>query len=159
MPDPYLIVKWAHVLGATILFGTGLGIAYFQWMAWRSGDGAVFAGVSRLVVRADWTFTLTAGLIQPVTGAALVLLGGYDPFADWLIWTYALYALAFACWLPVVVLQLGVAREAAAAFAAGEPPPPVTGRRMWAWFALGWPAFIALLLVFWLMIAKAPPWA
>ncbi|MBL8674590.1 MAG: DUF2269 family protein, partial [Rhodospirillales bacterium] len=69
------------------------------------------------------------------------------------------YALAFACWAPVVVLQIR-ARDlaAAAAAAASAPLPPEYHRVMRRWFALGWPAFLALVVVYWLMVAKPILW-
>ena len=154
MIDPFLAAKWAHVIGASVLLGAGAAIAWFQLFAYRTGDPATIAGVARLVVKADWTFTLTAGLVQPISGAALVWLGGWDPMAPWLIGAYALYLLIFLCWAPVVWLQLRLARIAMAAVAADEPLPPVYARTMRVWFALGWPAFIAMLALIWVMVAK-----
>src|SRR3546814_7828668 len=82
MTDLYLVVQWLHVLSATVLFGTGIGIAFFLWAAHLGGDVATIAGVSRLVVRADWIFTATAGIVQPLSGAVLIGLGGWDPHED-----------------------------------------------------------------------------
>ncbi len=154
MIDAYVMLKWAHILGAAVLFGTGAGIAWFQWTAWRAGDMAAFAAVARLVVKADWTFTLTAGLIQPLTGAALILHAGWDPLADWLVLAYGLYAFVFCCWAPVVGLQLRARDLAAAAVVSGAPAPAALGRIMRIWFLLGWPGFLAMLALVWVMIAK-----
>lgn len=152
--DPYWIIKWVHVLGGTVLFGAGLGIAFFLYAAHRGGDVATIAGVSKLVVRADWTFTLTAGIFQPITGVALIYLAGYHPLEGWLLAVYALYLLALACWIPVVGLQLRVRRMAVDALAANAPLPPDYFLAMRKWFWLGWPAFTALLIIYWLMLTK-----
>ena len=152
--DAYLILKTVHVLSATVLFGTGLGIAYFFLMGLRSGDvaGAYFA--ARTTAIADTLFTLTAGIVQPLSGIALIHVAGYDPWAPWLAWTYALYLLALACWLPVVRLQLKM-RDMLRAKLAGEAIDETLLRRRFRWwFALGWPAFVGLVAVFWLMVAK-----
>ena len=154
MTDPYLVLKWVHILSSTVLFGTGIGTAFQMVWAWRSKDLASIHTVARGVVIADWLFTLPAGLIQPATGIALILLSGYDPFAPWLLATYCLYVLAFCCWAPVVHLQIRIRDDAAAALAAGHPLGPDTKRRFRIWFALGWPAFLALVVVFWLMVSK-----
>jgi uncharacterized membrane protein len=152
--DGYIVLKTVHVISATVLFGTGLGIAFFFLMGVRGGDvaGAYFA--ARTTAIADMLFTLTAGIVQPLTGFWLVQSAGFDPFAPWLIGTYALYLLALACWLPVVWLQLRM-RDMLAAKVAGEAIDEARFRRYFRWwFALGWPAFLGLVAVFWLMVAK-----
>ena len=156
--DGYLWLKWLHVLSATILFGTGIGTAFQMWFAHRRGEPAAIAVVARNVVLADWLFTLPAGLVQPATGVAMVLQAGFDPFASWLLATYFLYLLAFACWVPVVVLQIRVRDLATAAASAGSALPAEYHGAMRLWFALGWPAFLALLVVFLLMVAKPDLW-
>ncbi|MBL8700978.1 MAG: DUF2269 domain-containing protein [Alphaproteobacteria bacterium] len=147
-------VKWLHVIGACVLFGTGVGIAFFLWTAHLSRQVAVIAHVATWVVRADWLFTLTSGVLQPITGAALIVLGGHDPGSAWLLAAYGLYGLALVCWLPVVWIQLRVRDLAVAAAATGAPLPPRYAVLMRWWFALGWPAFGALLAVFALMIVR-----
>jgi len=152
--DGYLLVKTVHILSATVLFGTGLGIAFFFLMGVRGGDvaGAWFA--ARTTAIADMLFTLTAGIVQPLSGFWLVWQAGYDPFAPWLLATYALYGLALACWLPVVWLQLRI-RDMLGARLAGDTIDEARLARYFRWwFALGWPAFIGLVAVFWLMVAK-----
>ncbi|MEO5613959.1 MAG: DUF2269 domain-containing protein, partial [Cypionkella sp.] len=106
------------------------------------------------VVIADWMFTTPAGIIQPLTGLWLIHLAGYSLTEPWLLVTYALYATAFLCWAPVVILQLRIRDLAAAALAAGAPLPPQAHKLYGIWFALGWPAFTALVAVFWLMVNK-----
>lgn len=152
--DGYLLVKTIHVLSSTVLFGTGLGIAFFFLMGVRSGDpaGAYFA--ARTTAVADMIFTLTAGIVQPLSGFALIHLAGFEPFAPWLVATYALYLLALACWLPVVWLQLRIRGLLGAKVAGAAVDEARLGRYFRWWFALGWPAFIGLVLVFWLMVAK-----
>ncbi|HBH00229.1 MAG: DUF2269 domain-containing protein [Rhodobacteraceae bacterium] len=152
--DAYLLLKWLHILSATVLFGTGIGTAFQMVMAMRNGDPAVIHGVARAVVAADWIFTTPAGVIQPATGLALVWLSGTSLTADWLLLTYAAYLLAFACWAPVVLLQMRIRDLAAAAMQAGVPLPARARQLYRIWFALGWPAFLALAGVFWLMVTK-----
>lgn len=150
----YLIVKWLHIVSATVLFGTGLGTAFQMWTAHRRGDVRAIAVTARNVVKADWLFTATSGVVQPVTGGLLVWMAGYDPLAPWLAWTYGLYVLALACWLPVVRLQIRVRDLAEAAARDGRPLPGAYHRCMRWWFVLGWPAFLSLLMIFWLMVAR-----
>ena len=113
---------------------------------------------ARHTVLADWLFTLPSGLAQPVTGFAMVFAAGWGPGESWLVATYALYLLALGCWIPVVVIQIRAARLAAEAVAAGSALPPEYHRLMTAWFWLGWPAFLGLIAVFWLMVAKPVLW-
>jgi len=150
--EPYLLAKWLHVLSSTLLFGTGIGTAFAMVWAMRSDRAEVVAHVAGGVVLADWIFTTPAGLVQPLTGLWLIHETGFSLTEDWLLLTYAAYALAFLCWAPVVVLQIRI-RDLARAAAPGPLPAPA--RRLYRlWFALGWPAFTALVVVFWLMISK-----
>lgn len=158
MIDAYLLAKWLHVLGSTVLFGTGIGTAYFMWSAHRSGDAKVIAAVAGQVVRADWIFTLGSGIAQPLTGCWLIWALAYDPTESWLVVAYVLYAVALGCWIPVVWLQIRARDLARAAVANATPLPPAYRRYMGWWFALGWPAFIALIAIFALMIARPTLW-
>ncbi len=154
MIDAYLLVKVVHVLSATVLFGTGLGTAFLMWRADRSDDIAAIAVTARNVVIADWLFTTPAIIAQPATGLWLVFDGGYRLTEGWLVLSLALFLLAGACWLPVVWLQIRMRKLAAAARAAGVALPPRYHRHMRIWLALGWPAFAALLVIFFLMVLK-----
>ena len=152
--DWYLLAKTFHIISATVLFGTGLGIAFFFLMGLRSSDPAGAYVAARTTAVADMVFTLTAGIVQPLTGLWLIRLAGYDPFAPWLVWTYALYLVALACWLPVVWLQLRL-RDMLGEKVRGQAIDDARFRRYFrCWFALGWPAFVGLVIVFWLMVAK-----
>lgn len=157
--DPYLALKWVHVLSSTVLFGTGIGTAFQMVWAMRQDAPGVIASTASGVVWADWIFTTPAGIMQPATGVALVLMSGYSLSEPWLILTYILYALAFCCWLPVVKLQLRIRDLARQAHENGRDLPPEARRVYRVWFLLGWPAFAALIAIFWLMVAKPPLWA
>lgn len=150
----FLLVKTLHILSSTVLFGTGLGTAFFQWMAYRRGEVAAIAVTARHVVLADWLFTTPAIIVQPLTGFWLLNLMGLSWDAQWIKISIGLYLLAGACWLPVVWIQYRLRALAEAADATGTPLPRSYHRLMRWWFALGWPAFIALVAVFWLMVAK-----
>ena len=151
----YLVIKWLHILSAAVLFGTGLGTAIYMWLAHRTGDSRVIAAVFRMGVRIDWVLTGSTGVLQPVTGVMLIQLAGYDTWAPWLLWSYALYALAFACWVPVVWLQIRCRDLADESARASSPLPEAYHYAMRWWFGLGWPAFMALLGVYWLMLARS----
>lgn len=151
----YLLLKFVHVLSAAVLFGTGAGIAFFMLKAWRAKDLAVFAGVARMVVAADFLFTASAVIVQPLSGIGLILVQGYRWNEPWLVASYHLYALAGLCWLPVVWIQMRTATLVREAHGRGEKTLPERARRlMRVWFWLGWPAFAAVMATYWLMIAK-----
>lgn len=114
--------------------------------------------VARNVVIADWLFTTPAIILQPLTGIGLLYLSGIAPLSPWLVATYALYAVAGLCWLPVVWLQIKARDYAIAAAARGTPLPAGYYRVMWLWFALGWPAFIAVIVIIWLMVSMPDLW-
>ncbi|HEY2818687.1 MAG TPA: DUF2269 domain-containing protein [Casimicrobiaceae bacterium] len=150
----YLVVKWLHVLSSTVLFGTGLGSAYYMFCASRARDAHAAAVVVRYVVLADWLFTTTAIIVQPLTGLYLVHLAGIPLNSRWIVWSFVLYFIAGGCWLPVVWIQLRM-RTLAEAADRGNASLSETYWRLFRWWvALGIPAFTALVIVFWLMIAK-----
>ena len=150
----YLALKWLHVLGATVIFGTGLGTAFHFWLAHRTGNAALVAAAARSAVIADFVFTLPAVVLQPVTGWALARTAGYPLDAPWILASFALYLLAGACWIPVLVLQWRMREIADRCAAEGTPLGPDYRKLARAWFALGWPAFIALVIVIGLMVAR-----
>jgi uncharacterized membrane protein len=153
-----LILKLIHMLGAAVLFGTGLGIAFFMYMAHRSRDAATIAATARMVVIGDAVFTLNAVIAQPVSGAALALSIGYSFWEPWIVVSIALYIVVGLCWLPVVGIQLRLRELAAAAARAGAPLPHDYHRLFRIWFALGFPAFLGVIVIFVLMIAKPQLW-
>ena len=150
----YLLAKWLHLLSSTVLFGTGLGSAYYMFFASLSRQPPVVARVVRQVVWADWLFTTTTFVFQPLSGLYLLHLLGLPLGTRWVVWSFALYAVAGACWLPVVWLQIRMRRLADAAVAEGTPLPSRYFAFLRIWTALGVPAFVALVIVFWLMVAK-----
>jgi uncharacterized membrane protein len=149
-----MLLKLAHILSSVLLVGTGFGSAFYLFFIHRTRSIHAIAAVSRLVVRADYWFTTPAVIIQPLTGFAMASMAGFALTQNWLLWTLALYVLAAACWLPVVWLQIRMAKMATAAVANEAPLPAHYWRyaRYWEW--LGYPAFIAMLGVYGLMVLK-----
>jgi len=150
----YLVVKWIHVISSTLLFGTGIGSAFYLLMASLRRDPSTAYFVARHVVIADWLFTSTSIVVQPLTGFYLVHLAGMPLASRWLTWSIVLYAVAGACWLPVVWLQMRLRDLARDAAAADVQLAPLYWTYFKMWVALGLPAFFALLAVFYLMVAK-----
>lgn len=152
------ILKFIHVLGASILFGTGLGIAFFMFMAHRTGHAGVIAIVARFVVVADLIFTATAVVAQPVSGVALAWAIGLSPLAEsWIVLSILLYVLVGLCWLPVLFIQFRMRNLANDAAINSKPLPDAYRRWFRIWFWLGWPAFAGVLAIFALMIWQ-PRW-
>lgn len=152
--DVYFLLKFAHVIGAAVLLGTGAGIAFFLLMAHRTGNAATVAAVARIVVVADVVFTATAVVAQPITGYLLTRVAGYDLTERWILWSLALYVVTGLFWLPVVWIQMRLRDIAAAAALNGAVLPPLYSRLFRVWFWFGFPAFGAVLGIFWLMIAR-----
>jgi uncharacterized membrane protein len=153
MFDPTLL-KWAHIISSTVLFGTGLGTAFHGLASNLRGDVSAIVAGNKNVVLADWLFTTPAVIVQPITGVLLALEQGWPLHSHWLLASVALYLFVGACWLPVVWLQIRMAGIAEKCLADGAPLPPIYHRYFRWWFALGWPAFTAMLAIFWLMVAK-----
>ena len=156
--DAYLLLKTLHIVSAAVLLGTGAGIAFFMWMAHRSGEVQAIAAVSRLVVIADARFTAPAVVVQFASGYALARMAGFPLDMPWIAVSIVLFVLVGACWLPVVWLQAQVRDMAQAAAKAGTTLPERYRRFMRWWFLLGWPAFGLVLLIFYLMVRKPLLW-
>lgn len=150
----YLTLKYVHVIGAAVLLGTGAGIAFFLLLAHRTGEAAIVAAVARIVVIADVLFTATAVLLQPITGVLLAVAVGHSLLDGWIVLSVLLYLLTGAFWLPVVWMQMRMRDLASAAARQGQPLPAEYHRLFRLWFAFGFPAFGAVLAIFWLMIAR-----
>lgn len=154
----YFVAKFLHIVGACVLLGTGAGIAFFMLLAHRTGDTKIIAGVARIVVTADFLFTASAVIAQPLTGVWLAYEAGYALTESWIVLSIVLYLVTGAFWLPVVWMQLrmrDLAREAAASGA--ELPAAYHTLFRW-WFAFGFPAFAAVVAILWLMIARPTLW-
>ena len=149
-----IFLKWAHVLGACVLIGTGAGIAFFMVMAHRSRDARLIAHVAGTVVIADFLFTASAVVVQPITGYLLARAIGWPLSEPWILLSLGLYVLIGLFWLPVVWIQMRLRDLARAAAAAGAPLPAAYRRLYRLWLACGFPAFIAILVIVWLMLER-----
>ena len=150
----YTTLKTIHILSMVLLFGTGLGSAFYKWMADRSGNVTHIAITNRHVVLADWIFTTPTVIFQPLSGIGLAYMAGWSLTTPWIATSLALYVLAGACWLPVVWLQIRMQRMAEAAVRAQSPLPSDYWRMARIWFWLGVPAFTAMVLVVTMMVFK-----
>lgn len=150
----YLAVKWLHVLSSTILFGTGIGSAFYLLLSSLGNDARVVATVAKYVVIADWLFTATTAILQPLTGFWMMHLVGMPFSGRWIVWSTGLYVIALLCWFPVVWLQMRM-RDLARQAAHDGIGLPLSYRRYFVWWvALGIPAFIAFVAIFYLMVTK-----
>jgi len=152
--DWIVLLRWLHVIGACVLLGTGAGIAFFMLMAHRTGQAALIAHTAGAVVIADWLFTASAVIVQPVTGALLAHALGWRLTEGWIALSLALYVLTGAFWIPVVWMQGRMRRLAQAAAETGAPLPPAYHSLFRVWFLCGVPAFLAVLAIIWLMLAR-----
>ena len=150
----YFIIKVLHIISATILFGTGIGIAFFMFRSLFTDNMHEKYFAAKNTVLADYFFTLPAVILQPATGFYLVLEGGFNWSDYWLVATYTLYAIAGLCWLPVVWLQIQLKRMIQTALHTNSSLPPAYYRYFRIWFILGWPAFGGLVYIFYLMVVK-----
>ena len=150
----YFLIKYLHVLGAIVILGTGTGIAFFMLMAHRTRDAAFIARTASVVVIADAIFTLSAVILQPITGGLLMMLSATSIAERWLLVSLALYIVTGLFWIPVVFMQIEMRDLARKAAATGEPLPPHYLTLFRRWFAFGFPGFGSVMLILWLMIAK-----
>ena len=152
--NTYLILKALHILSSVLIVGTGFGTAYYLFFTNRLGRVSTIADVARLVVRADWWFTTPAVIFQPVSGLWLAHIAGWEWTTPWIMASIVLFIITGLCWLPVVWLQVRLAKMAEQAAANNAALPDLYWRyaRRWEW--LGYPAFIAMLGVYFLMVLK-----
>lgn len=150
----YTTIKTLHILSMVLLFGTGLGSAFYKWMADRSGHVAHIAITNRHVVLADWLFTTPTVVFQPLSGLWMAHLLGLPVTTPWIALSLGLYGLAGACWLAVVWLQLRMRTLSADAAARSAALPPAYWRMTRCWFWLGVPAFCSMVLIVVLMVFK-----
>ena len=149
----YLLLKWLHIISSVALVGVGFGSAFYLFYINRTRNITAIAEVSKLVVRADYWFTAPAVLIQPITGLAMVAMAGYSYTEAWLLGTYALFILAGICWLPVVWIQIQMAKIAAQNIN-NKGLPEIYWRYAHTWQRLGMIAFPAVLIIYGLMVFK-----
>lgn len=152
------ILRWLHVGGATVLLGTGAGIAFFMLMVHRTKDPALIAHTASVVVIADALFTATAVILQPITGILLAWSVGWALGESWIVLSLVLYVITGAFWLPVVWIQMRLRDLARAAHADKAPLPERYHKLFRIWFACGIPAFLSVLAILWLMIARPELW-
>ncbi len=150
----FLLLKWVHIISSTILFGTGIGTAFYMFMANRRGILSDIAFVTRHVVIADWLFTTPAVIVQLASGVMLAVMLDLEFSSGWIFWALVLYFFAGACWLPVVWMQIKMRNMARRAVANGEELPPLYWKMDKWWIALGSLAFPAVVAIFWLMVFK-----
>jgi uncharacterized membrane protein len=147
-------LRWAHIIGATVLLGTGAGIAFFMVMAHRTRDAKLIAHTASVVVIADWLFTASAVIAQPITGALLAMEMGWRLSEGWILASLALYVVTGIFWLPVVWIQHQLRNLAREAAASDSPLPERYFKLYRIWFACGFPAFFAVLAILWLMVTR-----
>jgi uncharacterized membrane protein len=152
--NEYLIIKWLHILSSTVLFGTGIGIAFFKWITDRSGDIRAIRVINERTVFADWLFTTPSGIVQLATGVYLAYVAGYPLLSGWVFYFLCLFVLAGGCWLPVLWLQIQMQEMARTADATHISLPAQYWVYTRVWFWLGVPAFFALVVVYGLMVFK-----
>jgi uncharacterized membrane protein len=150
----FFLIEYLHVLGAIVILGTGTGIAFFMLMAHRSGNAEFIARTAATVVIADMLFTLTAVLLQPVTGGLLMMLSSTSLSERWLLASLALYAIAGLFWVPVIFMQIEMRDLARLAAERDQPLPPRYFALFRRWFLFGIPGFGSVMIILWLMIAK-----
>lgn len=150
----FLLVKWLHIIGSTVLLGTGAGIAFFMLMAHRSGDAKIIAHTANTVIIADIVFTATAVVLQPISGLTLAYLAGWPLSSLWIWLSAVLYVLVGCCWIPVVWIQIKLRDYSVIADEQGAELPAAYVKLFRTWLALGFSAFLLVLAIFWLMIAK-----
>lgn len=149
-----LVFLGLHILSASVIFGAGVGIAFFMVQSRRTRSAATVAVVGKIAVAANLVFTAIAFVVQPITGIGILIVNRWDPYQPWLLIAYGLYALILLCWAPALWLQIRMRDLAIEAAARDASLPEAYDRYYRRWLALGWPAFAIIIVIFGLMVAQ-----
>ena len=150
----YFMLKLIHIISSTLLFGTGLGSAFYLYRATLTGNLQAMQFATKNVVLADFIFTTPAVIIQPLTGFAMIYLVGYPLTSNWIIASLLLYVVVGLCWIPVVSIQMRLLTLLNSALDSNTELPAEYHRLYKRWLILGWPAFIGVVVIFYLMVFK-----
>lgn len=153
MMEYYLALKMIHILAAVVVTGTGAGIAFFMFMAHRSNNVQAIFVTTKHVILGDWLFTTPAVITQIISGVMLMNIQGYSFSSPWFHWVIGLFIFIGLCWLPVLKIQYQL-RELAQLDIEKNIVSEEFKSLMIRWILLGIPAFIAILVIYWIMIFK-----
>ena len=156
--ETFSLLELLHILGAMVLFGSGLGIAFFMVAASRSGNVALIAGTARIVVIADIALMATAFVLQPITGLGMAHIAHIHLWQSWIAISLGLYAVIGLLWLPGFWLRLQMREMAATALAAGTPLPERYRQFMRLWYWCGAPGFVAIITILYFMVTQPEYW-
>ena len=151
--DSYLLLKLIHILSAVVITGTGIGIAFFMFMANRSNNAQAIYITAKSVILGDWIFTTPAVVVQLITGIMLMDKLNYSFTSTWFYSVIGLFVLIGVCWLPVLRIQYRL-RELAEVSKEKNIVVPEFKKLMKIWTMLGIPAFLAIIIIFYLMVFK-----
>ncbi len=168
MPNPWVLIsrflklvdyhglKLLHILSAVVMTGTGIGLAYFLFLAVLTKKQEALVAIARWVIWGDWLFTLPAIITQIISGLLLVERLGWSFASVGMHWILTLYALMLVCWLPVIVIQYKLYHISLKILTEGQDVHchPSFKRLFRLWVLLGSIAFVCVLLLFWIMIFK-----
>ena len=150
----YFTALFIHIISSTILFGTGLGSAFYAYRANQTNNFDAMNFALKNVVIADWVFTTPAVIVQPLTGFWLMHILHLPWNTPWLLASFVLYVVVGICWIPVVFIQIKMRDLLQQAIQSQSDLPPRYYRLFKTWYWLGWPAFIGVIVIFYLMIFK-----
>jgi uncharacterized membrane protein len=153
--ETYLLWKTAHIVSASVLFGSGLGTAFFCWFGYRVASGEIggLRTTLKLTVLADLWLTTPAVVFQAASGIILVSMAGWSLTSAWSIAVWSMFLIVGACWTPMVAIQIRL-RNAAIAAGSVRDLPAAFHRLFRIWFALGVPAFALTIVIFYVMVAR-----
>ncbi|ACV25949.1 DUF2269 family protein [Kangiella koreensis] len=154
--DSYLLLKLLHILSAIMVMGTGAGIAFFMFMAYRSKNMQAISVTARNVILGDWIFTFPAVIIQFVTGLLLMEKLNYSYTSLWFYWVVGLFIFIGACWVPVIRIQYLLFSQAKLSLSQGKLTDKFNRYMVW-WISLGIPAFLAIIGLLFIMVFKPFP--
>jgi uncharacterized membrane protein len=151
MPNPFLWLHFAHIIGATVWVGGGLVLGVIGLRARHSGDVVIIRDFAKTLAYVGLRLFLPAVVVLLVTGVWLVLLGSGTFGQLWVLLALGGFAVAFVIavgYLSGVVVELerGASQSDASAAAVGA----LLGRWITGWGVV----LLVLAFTVWDMVFK-----
>lgn len=145
----YQTLKLIHIISATIMFGTGLGSAFYLFYTYKFSKFSTVKEILNIVIIADYIFTTPSVILQLATG---LWLSHYMKLisTNWFLIALLFSLLVYALWIRAVFLQLKMKKTLENA----KEYNVQFHQQMKGWFFLGIPAFFGSLFLFYLMVFK-----
>ncbi|MCY1409089.1 hypothetical protein D9M71_244270 [compost metagenome] len=143
-----------HGAAVALLFLAVIGLAFYGWRSWRSGDAASIARAFLRIGLLGWVLVAGSVASLPVTGWLLVHRIGWPLGQTWLLGSAVLLIVAAVFWLLFTSRLWRIRDLAVIAQSSGEPLGAQASRHLKFGLAFFGLALLTVGVILGLMIAK-----